>query len=99
MRGLAQWLEPVPARSGSSACSTGNGRSLYENADDLDDAIVEVAIDRVGFEYLDLLLDVTESSLRSPRAVPADLVAVRTLPTDGVAAPRDLSPPRDRREC
>jgi hypothetical protein len=37
----------------------GNGRSLHEIADGHDDANVEETIDRVGFEYLDLLLDLT----------------------------------------
>jgi len=36
-----------------------NGRSLYEIVDGHDDANVEETIDRVGFEYLDLLLDLT----------------------------------------
>lgn len=37
----------------------GNSRSLYEIADGHDDASVEETIDRVGSEYLDLLLDLT----------------------------------------
>jgi hypothetical protein len=37
----------------------GNGTSLYEIVDGHGDANVEEAIDRVGFEYLDLLLDLT----------------------------------------
>jgi hypothetical protein len=37
----------------------GNGRPLYEIAVGHDDADVEETIDRVGFEYLDLLLDLT----------------------------------------
>jgi hypothetical protein len=37
----------------------GNGRPLYEIAAGHDDADVEETIDRVGFDYLDLLLDLT----------------------------------------
>jgi hypothetical protein len=47
----------------------GNGRPLYEIAAGHDDAGVEATIDRVGFEYLDLLLDLTGDEYLGNKAI------------------------------